>query len=194
MPFTKTQIISLALTCLGKGPITTIPSAGEFASAVENFFDVLFPSDIARHEWRFATKLAQLNLTVPTPIVDKWNYIYQLPGDYLTLIRLYDHTLDFQIFGDKLYTNATQPLYLEYRYLPDVTSLPAYYVEYFAYLLAEKFAIGIANQENYAQVYAKMVQQALGSALATDAKAHPNYGMQDFYYINVRGGRVQRYT
>lgn len=190
MPFTKVQIISNALTLLGKGPITTISEAGEFAQAVEQAFDYLYPSAISKNAWRFATKIQQLSLTVDTPLVDRWQYIYQLPPDYLSLVRLYNNTLDFQIYEDKLYTNvgSTSPIYIEYRFLPEVTALPSYFVEFFTYLLAENYATSISNQEHYIQIMSQKARLSLSEALAADSQSHPNEGIKHYPYINVRGG------
>jgi len=192
MPFTKIQIISRSLTILGKGPIATIASGGEIASSLETGFNFLFPKIIAQNEWRFPVKLAQLsNIAFPViPDEIPYNYKYQIPTDLLALWRLWPRTLDFQIYEDKLYMNmgGDQAIYAEYRFLPKVTALPLYFVDYFAHALASDYANPITNNDKYIVILERKTIQEKALALSTDAQQHPNRGIQDQRYIEVRGG------
>ncbi|MHA1447891.1 MAG: hypothetical protein ACTSP4_00525 [Candidatus Hodarchaeales archaeon] len=188
MPLTKVQIISSAVNLLNKGPITSIAGAGNFTTSAEDTFDYLLPSEISKHDWRFATAIAQLSRLVQTPIIDNYEYIYALPADYLTLVRLYPQTYDFQIYQNStLYANATE-LKIEYRFVPDVTRLPSYFVEYFIDLLASRLALTGAASETLAADLIKMASEKKIEAMAVDAKAHPNIAIVDSPLIDIRNG------
>jgi hypothetical protein len=192
MPFTKTDIISRALTILGKGPIATIQSAGDIAKVLEEGFDFIYPKIIAQNEWRFPVKIDQLssilNPNIPSDI--PYNYAYQIPTDLLALWRLWPQTLDFQIYEDKICINigGAQALYAEYRFLPDVTALPLYFVDYLAYALAADYANPVTNNDKYIMLIQAKEKEEKALAMATDAQQHPNIGIRDIPYISVRGG------
>lgn len=192
MPFTKIQIISRALTILGKGPISTIGSAGNVASALEEGFDFIYPKLIAQNEWRFPVKIAQLSAIANPNIPDDipYNYAYQIPTDLLALWRLWPQTLDFQIYEDRIYANigGTQILYAEYRFLPEVTALPLYFVDYLAHELAADYANPITNNDKYILYAQEKAKTEKVFALTTDAQQHPNRSIRDIPYIEVRGG------
>lgn len=192
MPFTKTQIVSRALTILGKGPISVIANAGDIAKALEEGFDFIYPKEIAEGVWRFATKYEQLssilNPNIPTEI--PYTYAYQIPTDLLSLWRLWPRTLDFQIYQNRLLANigGAQALYAEYKYLVPVVQLPTYFANYLAYALAADYAMPVTNNERYIAVIKQQAQREKAIALAVDAQQHPNRGIQDMPYIEVRGG------
>jgi hypothetical protein len=192
MPFTKTQIISRALTILGKAPISTIANAGDVAKVLEEGFDFVYPKIIAQNEWRFPVKIAQLSSILNPNIPDDipYNYVYQIPTDLLALCRLWPHTLDYQIYEDKIYANigGSQSFYVEYRFLPVVTALPLYFVDYLAYALAYDYANPITNNDKYIMLIRDKVKEEKAIAMSTDAQQHPNRGILDMPYISVRGG------
>lgn len=192
MPFTKTDIVSRALTILGKGPISTIQSSGDIAKAIEEGFNFIYPKVIAENTWRFPVKIAQLSAILSPNIPPElgWNHAYQLPTDMLALYRLWPQTLDFQIYQDELLANigGAQALYAEYRFLPVVTRLPEYFANYLAYELAADYAMPVTNNEKYIQVIKAQAEREKVLALSTDAQQHPNQGIRDIPYIEVRGG------
>lgn len=192
MPFTKTQIISRALTLLGEGPISTISAGGDKAAILEEGFAFIYPKLIAESAWRFPVKIDQLSSILNPPIPDDipYNYMYQIPTDLLALYRLWPLTLDYQIYEDKIWANmgGDQAIYAEYRFLPEVVQLPLYFSNYLAYALAADYGMPIANNESYIKVIKSEALMEKAIALSTDSQQHPNRGIQDYRYIFVRGG------
>jgi hypothetical protein len=192
MPFTKDQIVSRSLTILGKGPISTIANGGDIAAALSEGYDFIYPKEITEGAWRFAVKYDQLSqvalVTIPNEI--PYNYVYQLPTDLLFLWRLWPRTLDFQIYEDWLYANigGAQALYAEYRFLPNILNVPMYFSNYLAYALAADYAMPVTNNERYIEVIKSQAEMERAKAMAIDAQQHPNLGIQDQPYIEVRGG------
>lgn len=167
----KLAICNLAFNILNKNAVDDLVNAGEFANSASRAFDLLYPSAISGKSWRFATKTQLLNVLVAPPPVTRWRYQLQLPSDYLAAVRTYP-SMDFNIFQDKMYANNRE-VNLEYRFMPDPTHLPAYFVHYFAILIAAWFADAVAENDTLAaKLEAKALSQ-LGEALFTDSQSHP---------------------
>lgn len=193
MALTKVQIISSAANLLNKGPITSISSADVFASSAEDTFDYLLPSILAKKNWRFATALIQLSQKIEVPIVDEWQYIYTLPADYLALVRTYPYSLNFQIYQNQLlYTNLSE-LKIEYRFLPDISKLPAHFVEYFIWELAASMSLTGSSSESLYKTLALKANDLRIQATAADSQSHPNQAIVSHPFAEVRGGGVFPY-
>ena len=190
MAFTRIQIISNALTIIGKGPVNDTSSIGDIGAAIEEAYDLLYPTFLAADNWRFNVRQQALSKLVQTPLIDNWDSIYQLPSDYLALIRL-DPRSDFQIYEDKVFSNANE-LNAEYRFLTLEANLPAYWVTYFVYALAEHVALAVALQESYAKVMEAKKDFAYSKALAVDGYSHPNQAIVDAPFISARFGSTGR--
>lgn len=106
MAQTKTQIISNALSILGKKVTLSLVAQNELVTAAEQSFDSIFPDRISKHFWRFSTRIVQLSQLNQTPIGGYWLYAYQLPGDYLQLIHLWPQMYNWELYENGLlYTN-----------------------------------------------------------------------------------------
>ncbi len=186
MAFTKIQIISNALSLIGKGPITAIADAGDFGKHAENMYDMTIESILAADDWRFATAIQELSKLVSVPIVDNWTYIYQLPANCLAIRRFYPDTRDFETYENGLIYSNTDNLYIEYRFKPDESRFPIFFVEYFIYYLAQTLALTASLGE----ISAKLEEMTLGKyyrALASNASSHPTTSIKDNPVINARG-------
>jgi hypothetical protein len=176
---TKVQIISFALSLLGRKPIISLENQNDITSAAEQAFDFLVPVILSTGQWRFATKIQQLSKLVTTPVVDDWTFIFEIPSDYLKLIRLYPHTYAFEIYEDRhLYSNVDGPLYIEYVFEPSIFRFPAYFNNYLAYRIAENLALSNAQTVSFSQKLSTDMGVAMAVGLAADAQNRPETPMQ----------------
>ena len=182
----KLDICNLAFNILNKNAVDDLVNAGEFANSASRAFDLLYPSAISGKSWRFATTTQLLNLLPTPPPVTRWRYQLQLPSNYLAAVRTYP-TMDFNLFQDKMYAN-NRVVNLEYRFLPDPTHLPAYFVHYFAILLAQWFAHAVAEDDALADKLMAQAMSQLGEALFTDSQSHPIHAMGNNPLIQARNG------
>lgn len=187
MPWSKLDIVNLAMNKLNKHSVNAIADSGEFADSANRAFELLFPSEISGFSWRFATRVQQLSVLVPPPILPQWTYQLQLPSDYLAVVRIYPR-VNFQIYEDEIIFCNFNNLLLEYRALPDITRLPAYFVHFFSLLLASWFADAVANNDDLSSKLLKECNDARGQALFTDSQSHPITPMISQPLIDVRGG------
>lgn len=186
MPWSRLDIINLAFNKLNKSSVQDIANAGEFASAADATFDLLYPSAICGKSWRFATKIQRLNVLVTPPPIDRWTYALQLPSDYLAAVRTYP-VMNYQIYQDQMYSN-NNIVDLEYRYLVDVTHLPVYFVHYLAVLIAAWFADTVAENEKLSSKLSAEAEVQLGEALFTDSQSHPIPAMALNPLVQARQG------
>lgn len=186
MPLTKIEIISRVNELLGKGPITTIAGSGKFAESIENMYDLLLPAILSVDNWRFATAIKPLSRLVATPIVSNYSYAFQLPADFLSLRRLFPHTLDFQIYENKLlYANRIE-LTAEYRFKPDESRLPESFVLFFIYRLAGMMAISASIDDETSAKINRSEEIFYKNALFADSSSHPSLAIQSNPFLECR--------
>ena len=187
MATTKTSIISTAITQLGHAPIQTLDEPDDMTVAAEQAYDLLLPAVLAENNWRFAVQIQQLSLTVDTPVVDDWQYIYNLPADFLKTIRVYPNVYDWKIYENlKLYTNVAAPLYMEYVYQPDPSRLPPSFVRYFCFEIADYIALSNAQRPEYASIIMRKKTIAQANAAAVDAQNNPQTSQVNIPVIDKR--------
>lgn len=180
MSLTRVQIVSNAITLLGKKPINSLEGQGELVDAANQAYDFLLESCLSKGTWRFAVKQQQLALLQQTPIDNRFKYVYQLPADYIKMITLVP-TLryDWEIFeNQRLYANFNDTVWAEYVFRPAPGQFPAYFNHYFVYELAVYLALSSAQKPEY---YAPLsAERALlfCQAAAFDAQSRPQTALQ----------------
>lgn len=186
MSWSKLDIANLAINILNKKSVNSFSNSGEFSDSMLRMFDVMYPKEISKGSWRFATKIQQLSVLVAAPILsDKWKYQLQIPSDYLAALRTYPR-MPYQIYGDVIYANHNE-VHLEYRFLPDPTLLPAYFVDYFALFLAQRYAHAVADSDRLSSELKAEAAEALMDALFVDSQSHPTPRIISNPLIDVRG-------
>jgi hypothetical protein len=192
---TKVQIISFALSLLGKKPILNLDNQSDITSAAEQAFDFKLPVILSTGPWRFGTTIAPLTKLNKTPIVSNWKYIYQLPSDFLKLTREYPHNYAYEFYENgEMYSNLDGPLFLEYVRQPDPSRLPAYFANYLAYVIAEVLALSSAHKVDFSSKLKEDMGVAMGQGLAADAQNRPQSSLASQPIITNRstsGGALE---
>jgi hypothetical protein len=186
MPWSKLDMINLTLNVLNKQSVNSLEGSGEFSDSANRAYDLLLPAELSAQSWRFATKVQQLSVLVDAPVLTQWSYQLQLPTDYLSAVRTHPKVM-FQIYEDKIFCNYNEVL-LEYRFMPDATALPPYFVHYFVLKMAAWFADAVANDNNLSKSLEGKAQFELQKALYTDSQSHPTPAIQSNPLVQVRYG------
>lgn len=184
---TKISTISNALLLIGDKPINSLDEGSYRAQVAAGLYDSIYEAELASHPWYFARKLVQLAQTTSASEIDQWRYIYQLPTDMITLYRVYPSS-DYEIYGDKLYTNANS-LTLDYTQKVPESLWPGYFEKLMQRALAKDFIIPIREDVNASQI---VWQQYLGEgqkARAEDSKQKIQRPIQSQPFIQVRFGK-----
>lgn len=187
MPSTKVQVISQALTLIGAPPIQSLEDQNSIVTAAVQAYDFLLPSSLQEGPWRFAVTIQQLSQLVEKPVVQQWQYIYQLPANFLKTIHLYPQNYDFEFYENgKMYSNLIGPLWMEYVFQPVQENIPDYFNKYFAYELATYLALSSAQNVQYATYLAGQRDFQKAVAMSIDAKNRPQTPLWSCPIINNR--------
>ena len=190
---TKVQIISKAFLLLGEpNPVLDL-DATPTTSAASQLYDLLVQELLTSHIWRFALFTVELNQTTSDPENDYWQNQFQLPANYLTMVNLYkdgqrDPWIDYQIFGDKIWTNQTAPLYCVYLYDPGPANYPAYYIQLLVYKLAALIAMNITQNDQLATLYTELSEKYMTQAVNRDEMAMPSLYIKYNPFFNAHYG------
>jgi hypothetical protein len=190
MAQSKTNIVSLAVSLLGHKPIQTLDNADDLVTSAEQAYDLLLPSVLATGNWRFSMTISQLSLSpmVPPPQTGYQN-IYLLPSGYLKNIRIIPNNYVYEIYANnQIWCNwgTLSPVFMEYAFLPDVSQLPPWFVNYFIWEIAAFLCLSNAQKSDYYSVVeAKRVLQ-LAMAAATDSQNRPQFSQRNIPVLNAR--------
>ena len=177
-------MISNALILLGDAPISSLNDPGAGALVAANLYDSSYRSMLSIHRWRFATKTFQLSKLTASPSNTDWNYQYQLPSDYLYLIKT-DAGRGYEIYEDKVLSNATS-LTIDYVYEVNEDFIPPYFAKAFEFFLASEFAIPVTGNSQRAEYYRGQYEAQLKRAKFLDSSQRPSDVIQHQPFIEVR--------
>lgn len=181
----KIDLISSALVLIGDSPINSLSGNSRAEQVANSLYDRLVENELSKFRWGFARKKAQLSLLVETPIDDEFQSIYQLPSDLLTLIKL-NPRVSYQIYGDKIYTNLTQALYIDYIAKVPESAWPTYFNKMIEYALAKDFATSIRDSTNSRVEMTNEYIIASRMARASDSQQRPQTAIVSRPFIEVR--------
>lgn len=162
---------------MGHRPIQTLDNQDDLITALDQAYDILLPSVLSTCNWRFAIKIEQLILSASVPPIETgWQNIYLLPAGYLKNIRIIPQNYVYEIYSNsEIWCNwGTQsPVFMEFAYMPPVSTFTASFINYFIYELACFSALASAQKPDYfsALMSQKNLQWAI--AAAADSQNRP---------------------
>ena len=115
----------------------------------------------------------------------RWRSIYQLPVDLLFLINVTPDNR-YAIYGDKLYSSATQPLFADYIANVGEGEWPVYFAKMIEYALAMDFAASIRDSSAARGEMAAAYVNASRMARFTDSQQYPTERIVSNPFTNVR--------
>jgi hypothetical protein len=140
------------------------------------------------HPWRFATKtveLASIDEDTYTPSMD-WQYGFQLPSDFLRVIRGESWKQEFEIHDGYLNAND-DPFILKYTFECTNTGLYSIsFAECVSWLLASDLAYAITRSTTVAETMYKGYQMSLREARYNDAHKMSPQGPVADSFVDVR--------
>jgi hypothetical protein len=181
----KIDLVSNALVLIGDTPINSLQGNSRAQQVANALYDNIVQNELSKFRWGFARRKAQLSLTTETPVDDDFQSIYQLPTDMIALIKI-NPNVNYQIYGDKLYTNLSQALHCDYIASVAESEWPAYFSKMIEYALALDFASSIRDSESTQGNIAQQYANASRMARYTDSQQHPQTPIQNRPFINVR--------
>lgn len=182
------EISSRAMALIGADVVVEFDDGTAEASVASQLYESTLRAALTDHRWNFATQLHQCSKLVEAP-PSRFSLQYQIPSNMLSIHRLEPDRIDYDLFGDKIYTSYDGELWAEGVYRVDETLMPAYFVEYFEFRLAEKFAFPITADKNLAGAMGGQAEKFKRMARLADSKQRKGIGIlpNRFPLINVRG-------
>lgn len=157
-------------------------------TAAVSAYNLKLPSVLSSGNWRFAVQIQVLELLVEDlPPEVPWKAVYLLPAGFLKTIRLFPNIYTWDIYtNDRIYAYYNGPLAMEYVFQPDVSKLPAHFVDYFTYEISAYLALTNAQKtEYYTALEAKRIQmQAMSNAIETQNR--PQFSQVNIPVLNNR--------
>lgn len=167
------DIAARALVLIGAQPITSFSSSSTEALVASNVYEDVVRTALCASRWRFATNQAVLNALTAAP-TGRFDTAHQLPSDLLMLhaITINDLNLEYNVYGDKIYSNATvnEVVVADYTYRAGEQDFPSYFTLAVEYALAAAFALAIARDEQLATMFEKKAAQLMQQAKTLDSQ------------------------
>jgi hypothetical protein len=167
------DIAARALVLIGAQPITSFSSSSTEALVASNVSEDVVRTAMCASRWRFATNQAVLNALTAAP-TGRFDTAHQLPSDLLMLhaVTVNDLNLEYNVYGDKIYSNATanEVVVADYTYRAGEQDFPSYFTLAVEYALAAAFALAIARDEQLATMFEKKAAQLMQQAKTLDSQ------------------------
>jgi hypothetical protein len=167
------DIAARALVLIGAQPITSFSSSSTEALVASNVYEDVVRTAMCASRWRFATNQAILNALTAAP-TGRFDTAHQLPNDLLMLhaVTVNDLNLEYNVYGDKIYSNATanEVVVADYTYRAGEQDFPSYFTLAVEYALAAAFALAIARDEQLATMFEKKAAQLMQQAKTLDSQ------------------------
>jgi hypothetical protein len=181
---TDVQICNLALARLGDARITSLSDATAQAQYCSLFYSQTLEELQTEFDWQFCRKLSSLTAD-PTPPAFGYSHRFEVPADFLRLIRLngIDEDENFskwEIVDGFIHTDLSSPAQIEYiANVTDASKFPAVFIEIFSAKLAVNLALPLtASKELFAQmaeIFTANIQRPIVKALIlANAKSRPS--------------------
>ena len=111
----------------------------------------------------------------------------RLPADFLSLERIWPN-VQFQIYGDQIWTYGSSPIQMSYRSQLPVSRWPVYFRVYAEYELARRMAFAVAESADLEKRLEANLIEKRAMAMFIDAQNHPGDQIQYNPWISIRGG------
>lgn len=170
-----TELCNIALAEVGDTyNISDIDELTPQAAVCKRFFNSTRDALIRSHPWSFARKFATLSQLAETPLLG-WDYAFQLPSDYLRLIRFNDQEIqevegEYEIESAKvLLTDDATADIVYVRSVVDANLFDALFVEAFALKLAVRISTKLSKDQGLQESLMQRFRMAMGEAKRVDA-------------------------
>jgi len=170
----KLEVINDGLVRLGVPPLASLSDQSAQALAADSIYTTIKEAALSEHPWSFAYR-EQLLPKITLPEADlraiEYEYVYQLPNDYLRVLGLRSYYF-YQLAGDQLYSNDEEA-HLLYILNADEAAWPAYFSKLVSYQFAGAVAISLTEQTSRAELMFNLAESQRRRARATDSLQTP---------------------
>lgn len=185
------DIAARALILIGAEPITSFSQDNNEALVASNLYEDVVRTSLCASRWRFATNQSALNKLTDAP-TGRFDSAHQLPNDILMLhaVTVADNLIEYQVYGDKIYSNssASDSLVADYTYRATEENFPSYFTLAVEYSLASVFAVSIARDEALANLFETKSARLMQQAKTLDSQQQTTRRLTTSRFISERRG------
>ena len=182
----KTGIANLALGNLGEASIQSLSDNNARARACSSRIDDVIVTILRMHVWNSALE-RKLLTNIGEPIFG-WNYIYQLPADYIKVVEV--EPVSKYIVEKKNILSNEKTLYLLYVATPtDINNLDPLLAEAIAMKLAWEIAETLTSKAGLKQEMMQKYIIALQEARSANSKDRTPERRERNSYYDAKKGR-----
>ena len=183
--FVDIDVINQALTgFLGENEITNLATDQSVAAIVmRHNYEAVSEAAQTKSAWRFNTTKAALSKLTAEP-QNRWSAGWQLPNDHLKTLTTWPIS-NYEIQGNKLYTNNTDAVEIDYQRKLEEAFWPSWFLRYVVARLVIRTSRGITGEKPTPEMKDEL-KDALDDALFQDAQQQPNQTMMANAFIDVR--------
>lgn len=182
---TEVSICNSALIKLGTDPISSLTENTKNARLCNARFPMLRNKVLEDHPWSFATKtvsMAPVSGVTPTD----WTYAYQMPGDFLKMIRGETWDAEFDTIGGYLVSDDN-PFIIKYIWKNTNAGLYSYsFAECLSWRIAADLAYAITNSKEVAALMIQGYDADLKAARYADSHKKSPEGPYANTWIDAR--------
>ena len=185
MAQTKTDIVNRALGYLGAEFITSLTEDTKAARFANEMYDDTRDCVFRMHPWNSCIKRANLGLTSTTPVY-YFKYEFQLPADWLRLVRPEDDTIEYKIEGDKVLSETSV---FRCTYIFRNTAGGTYdtlLMDTIAAKLAQNLTMPLVQDLRILESMSQLYMSKLMMARSTDAMEGTPEGLDADFWIDSR--------
>ena len=170
---TKLNVINNALILIGDLPLQELLGTTRAHVASAAIYDRVVRAELNKFPWSFARKKASLNKVAETIVGTEFTTMYELPSDFIFMQKLNPISLRYQIYGNRIYTNYSATLYVDYIYNAPEDQWTAGFEDLMVSRLAMDLAPAIRDSATSMQLNAAQYEIASRMARASDSMQSP---------------------
>lgn len=192
-----TEIANNALVFIGGTRITSLSDGTKNANAANLIYSETRADMLRSNDWNFATRRIELARSGTTPAFG-FDYGYVLPSDWIRTVSVHDNdggvgTIEFKeeyLSAQNVILADAERVFVRYvSLITDPNRMPADFRTAFAYELASRLAIPIANSNTVKELMEDKAKKRLIRAKSSDAQGSTPERRPVGSWVTSRGGR-----
>jgi len=177
------DIYNTALFRVKEQPLISDTSPGRAAEAVRQTYRMQRPALLRRYRWQFATARVVLSpLASPPP--PGWEYHFQLPADFLTVIGVVpdegegkivptEEPRFYRVMGNRIVADQDKLTLIYTRDVTTVADFDPLFTDALCWAMAQDLALALAADRELAVTCAEMFNNALKAARRAGSLEQP---------------------
>lgn len=183
---TQIDLISNALLLIGDDVLNSLTEQSYRARVAVNLYQNIVEKELSKFRWGFARTKAVVSQVVTTLPDDEYRFVWQLPSDLITLIKIRPNSYDFKVYGSQVYTNVSNLESVDYIANVDESTWPPHFAKMIEYALAKDYALPIRDSAASKQAMEIGYVDAARDARFMDSQQHPQTSLRSQPFISVR--------